>query len=82
MKFALITEGASEHRIVKHILSRYCGGMDQHIITDKNSVESGRSYEKILSNIKKKKEIVACSTCNVGFNNFVEQLDYVMTKRV
>lgn len=47
---------------------------DVHRITEKNSVVSATAYDKILSNIKKHKDIEACASHNIGFCRFVEQL--------
>lgn len=49
-----------------------------HKITDKNSFTSARVYDEILNNIKKQKDILACASYNVGFNNFVSQLNAVL----
>lgn len=78
MKFALITEGASEHRIVKHILSRYCGEMDSVVNQIQPKMNAGKQdggggWNEVLKYCERKEELEAL---------FVEQLDYVMTKRV
>lgn len=46
-----------------------------HPITDKNSATARRSYDAILKEIKKPKDIKDCAQYNFGFKSFVEQLD-------
>jgi hypothetical protein len=48
MRFALITEGASEHRIIKHILEKYCKEQEPYIrqiqpqvVNDKQETKGG-----------------------------------------
>lgn len=55
------------------------GKLSSHKITplsdgNKNSPEARRTYDTVLKNIKKPKEIEECARYNYGFNYFVEQL--------
>jgi hypothetical protein len=45
MKFALITEGPSEHRIIKHIIAKYFKGMDPEF----NQIQPKLVHEKQVS---------------------------------
>lgn len=47
---------------------------------DKNSPEAVKTYNAILKNIKKVKDITNCSQYNYGFKKFIEQLDDIKKK--
>lgn len=47
---------------------------------DKNSPEAVKTYNAILKNIKKVKDITNCSQYNYGFKRFIEQLDEIKKK--
>jgi hypothetical protein len=44
---------------------------------DKNSLRSNKSYNEILSNWKKRQNIIDASKLNVGFSNFIESLSKI-----
>ena len=44
---------------------------------DKNGVISQKAYDSVLSNLKKKKDIINCSIHNYGFKQFVKQLENI-----
>lgn len=46
-------------------------------ISVKNNSFAQQSYRSILSNWKKKSEIVASAQCNIGFKAFIESLDLI-----
>jgi hypothetical protein len=50
-----------------------------HIINenDKNSFNSKKAYDEVLSRFKKKIDVVNCSVYNYGFNQFVNQLETI-----
>lgn len=48
MKFALITEGPSEHKIIKHILSKYFKGFDPEINQIQPKIVDGKQDSKLL----------------------------------
>jgi hypothetical protein len=46
-----------------------------HIITEKNSPQSQRTYEKVLNECKKPKEILEISKHQFSFNRFLDYLN-------
>lgn len=47
---------------------------------DKNSPKAVKTYNAILKNMKKTKDITNCSQYNYGFKMFIEQLDIIKKK--
>lgn len=70
---------------IKNCLNRLNRGIKQKLnlrpITQKNSVQSRKTYATVLSHYKKKKDILEASRFNFGFQRFIDALKQIEDRK-